>query len=197
MKEFWKSVNIWESYGQEFSVLFFLRHSVFYNYCRSNCQLLSSVLWRCWLGGGKGIRPVKTEQWGAGMVICLERGADLHMAQLMHLPLTVSCFSKIQIGFTFLVPAHQGSPGQRDVKRVCVCVAAIVNCHSTYGGNWHINVHKKHRRIKNTKTCFIKNEKKTQKTFLQLRSQTSPTGRESAEMAATLREILRVVLDSI
>jgi len=44
------------------------------------------------------------------------------MAQLMPLPLTVSCFSKIQIGFTFLVPAHPGSPGQRAVKRVCVCV---------------------------------------------------------------------------
>jgi len=43
----------------------------------------------------------KTDWWGAGMVICLERGADLHMAQLMPLPLTVSCFSKIQIGFTF------------------------------------------------------------------------------------------------
>ena len=48
------------------------------------------------------------EWWGAGMVICLERGADLHMAQLMPLPLTVSCFSEIQIGFTFLVPAHPG-----------------------------------------------------------------------------------------
>ena len=55
------------------------------------------------------------------MVICLERGADLHMAQLMPLPLTVSCFSKIQIVFTFLVPAHPGSPGQRAVKWVCVC----------------------------------------------------------------------------
>ena len=54
------------------------------------------------------------------MVICLVRGADLHMAQLMLLPLTVSCFGKIQIGFTFLVPAHPGSPGQRAVKRVCV-----------------------------------------------------------------------------
>jgi len=43
----------------------------------------------------------------------------LHMAQLMPLPLTVSCFSKIQIGFTFLVPAHPGSPGQRAVERVC------------------------------------------------------------------------------
>ena len=44
------------------------------------------------------------------------------MAQLMPLPFTVSCFSKIQIGFTFLVPAHPGSPGKRAVKRVCVCV---------------------------------------------------------------------------
>ena len=58
------------------------------------------------------------------MIICLERGADLHMAQLMPLPLTVSCFSKIQIGFTFLVLAHPGSPGKRAVKRVCVCVWA-------------------------------------------------------------------------
>jgi len=55
------------------------------------------------------------------MVICLERGVDLHTAQLMPLPLTVSCFTKIQIGFTFLVPAHPGSPGKRAVKRVCVC----------------------------------------------------------------------------
>jgi len=54
------------------------------------------------------------------MVIWLEGGADLHMAQWMPLPLTVSCFSKIQIGFTFLVPAHPGSAGQRAVKRVCV-----------------------------------------------------------------------------
>ena len=65
----------------------------------------------------------KSEWWAAGVVICLERGADLHMAQLMPLPLTVSCFSKTQIGFTFVVPAHPGSPGQRAVKRyVCVCI---------------------------------------------------------------------------
>ena len=54
------------------------------------------------------------------MVICLERGVDLHTAQLMPLPLTVSCFSKIQIGFTFLVPAHLGSLGKRAGKWVCV-----------------------------------------------------------------------------
>ena len=59
------------------------------------------------------------------MVICLERGADLHAVQLMPLPLTVSCFSKIQIGFTFLVPAHLGSPGKRAVKCVCVYVCGL------------------------------------------------------------------------
>jgi len=62
----------------------------------------------------------KTEWWGAGVVVCLERGADLHMAQLMPLPLTVSCFSKIQNGSTFLVPAHPGSPEKRAVKWVYV-----------------------------------------------------------------------------
>ena len=60
------------------------------------------------------------------MVICLERSADLHMAQLIPLPLTVSCFSKIQIGFTFLVPAHLGSPGQCAVK--CGCVYVLNGC---------------------------------------------------------------------
>jgi len=59
------------------------------------------------------------------MVICLERGADLHMAKLMPLPLIVSCFSKIQIGFAFLVPANLGSPGKRAVKCVCVCVVCV------------------------------------------------------------------------
>ena len=52
----------------------------------------------------------KTKWFCAGVVISLERGADLHMAQLMPLPLTVSCFIKIQIDFTLLVPAHPGSP---------------------------------------------------------------------------------------
>ena len=58
------------------------------------------------------------------MVICLEQGADLHMAQLRPLPLTFSCFGKIQIGVTFLVLAHLGSPGKRAVKQVCVCATA-------------------------------------------------------------------------
>jgi len=68
----------------------------------------------------------KLEWLGAGVVICLERDADMHMAQLMPLPLSVFCFSKIQIGFIFLVPAHLGSPGKRAVKRVCVCILPSV-----------------------------------------------------------------------
>ena len=67
----------------------------------------------------------KLEWWGAGMVICLERGADLHMSQLMPLPLTVSCFNKIQSGFTFLVSAHLGSPGKGPLN-VCVCVCVYL-----------------------------------------------------------------------
>ena len=66
------------------------------------------------------------------MVVCLERGTDLHMAQLMPLPLTVTCFSKIQIGFTFLVVADLGSPGKRAVKWVCVCVCLVNGAFSAY-----------------------------------------------------------------
>jgi len=62
----------------------------------------------------------KLQWWGAGVVICLEQGADLHMAQLMPLPLIVSCFSKTQICLTFLVPAYLSSPGKGAIKRVCV-----------------------------------------------------------------------------
>jgi len=60
------------------------------------------------------------------VVICLERGADLHMAQLMPLPLTISCSSKIQIGFTFLVPLTWVIPDKGPLNGcVCVCVTMI------------------------------------------------------------------------
>jgi len=74
------------------------------------------------------------------MVICLELGAELHMSQLMPLPLTVSCFSKIQIGFTFLVLAHLGSPGKRAVKRVCVCVYSEVHLNRSRNGRMILDV---------------------------------------------------------
>ena len=82
---------------------------------------LPSVLWRCWLRGRKGIRPVKN--WAVGCWHGYLPGERCRLAsQLMPLPLTVSCFRKIQIGFIFLVPAHPGSTGQRAVKRARVCV---------------------------------------------------------------------------
>ena len=76
------------------------------------------------VGRQEGHLACKKLSGGVLVWFCLKRGADLHMAQLMPLPLTVSCFSKIQTGFTFLVPADPGSPGQRAVKRVCVCATA-------------------------------------------------------------------------
>jgi len=88
----------------------------------NSLQCFNTVGW----ASGRAYCLKKTEWWGAGVVICLERGADLHMAQLIPLPLTVSCISKIQIGFTFLVPAYPGSPGQRAVKRVCVCASTLL-----------------------------------------------------------------------
>ena len=63
---------------------------------------------------------------GGVLVIYLKQDVDLHMVQLMPLPFTVSCFSKIQIGFIFLVLAHLGSLGQKAVKHVCVCVCVCV-----------------------------------------------------------------------
>jgi len=63
----------------------------------------------------------KLELWGTGMVICLERGADLHMAQLMPLPLTVSCVSKIQIGLPFWYQLTRVVPAKGPLNG-CVCV---------------------------------------------------------------------------
>jgi len=70
------------------------------------------------LGQQEGHPACEKQSGGVLVWLSLEQDADLHMVQLMPLPLTVSCFSKIQIGFTFLVPAHLGSPGKGAVKRV-------------------------------------------------------------------------------
>ena len=76
------------------------------------------------VGRQEGHPACKKQWWGAGVVIYLERGAELHMAQQMPLPLTVSCFSKIQIVFTFLILAHLGSPGKGPLNG-CVCVCKL------------------------------------------------------------------------
>jgi len=75
------------------------------------------------------------------VVICLERGADLHMAQLMPRPFTVSHFSKNQIGFTFLVLAYPGSARKRAIKWACVCVRMLE--------------HESYRRHQTTQTTVI------------------------------------------
>ena len=75
------------------------------------------------VGWQEGHPACKKLSDGVRAVICLQRGADLHMVQLMRLPLAVSCFSKIQIYFTFPVPAHPGNPGKRPLNR-CMYVCS-------------------------------------------------------------------------
>ena len=79
-----------------------------------------SVLWRSWLGGRKGVRPVKTEWWGVLAWLSLWSKMQTYIWSSWCHCHSLSCFSKIQIGFTFLVPADLGSPGKRAVKQVCV-----------------------------------------------------------------------------
>jgi len=86
-------------------------YAFFVEYCHCAFSALTLLV-----GRQEGHPACKKRVVGVGVVVCLERGADLHMAQLMPLPLTVSCPSKIQIGFTFLVPAYPGCPGKEAVK---------------------------------------------------------------------------------
>ena len=87
-----------------------MHYCVMYVFCRFHklCIYISELLFSAFsvlmllVKRQEGHPACKKQWWGAGVVICLEQGADLHVAQLMLLPLTVSCFSKIQIGFTFL-----------------------------------------------------------------------------------------------
>ena len=121
------------------------------------------MLWRCWLGGRKGIPPV--ENLSGGMLAWYLSGARCRLAygQLTLLPLTVSCSSKIQIGFTFLVPAHPGSPGKRAVKRVCVCVCVCVKLayysHTPWGNKgvaWRKRLCKEQRQVHVGEECHAR-----------------------------------------
>ena len=91
------------------------------------CKLLHSVLWRCWLGGRKVMRPVKTEWWGAGVVICLECGADLHMVQL--LPLSLASY-KSRLVLPFWYRLTEVVVEKRPLNGCSVVVVVIVwnNC---------------------------------------------------------------------
>jgi len=85
-------------------------------------QCFDAVGW----AAGRASSMWKTESWGAGIVICLGRGADLHMTWLMPLPLIVSCFGKLQLGFTFLLLVHPGSPRQRTIKWVLLLLLVLI-----------------------------------------------------------------------
>ena len=102
--------------------------TTFYLIIWHNCP---SVLWCCWLGGRKGIRPVKNmEWWGAGVVICPGQGANnWHMVQLMPLPPHHLLLQQNSEWFIILLPAYAGRPGKKAVKRLCVCDMA----------QWHYN----------------------------------------------------------
>ena len=86
-------------------------------------MLTNSVLWHCWLGGRKGIWPVK--YWVVGCWHGYLSGARCRLASADANATHCLLLQKIQIGFTFLVPAHPGSPRKRVVKRVYVCVCVI------------------------------------------------------------------------
>ena len=84
---------------------------------------LPSVLWRCCFGRRKGIQPVKNEWWDAGMVVCLGWGADLHMAQLMPLPFTISCSSKSRLVLPSWCRLTQIVPDKiQEGRKMVVCV---------------------------------------------------------------------------
>jgi len=107
------------------------------------------------LGGRKGIRPVKTEWWGAGVVVWSELQPCI-MVRLMPLPLTVSCFTKIHIGFTFLVPADLGSPGKGPLNG---CVSAIMEARQNNAVQYtHIHANTSTKKTQKD----VKNSKKEQ-----------------------------------
>ena len=83
---------------------------------------LPSVLWCCWLGGRKDIRPVKKlsgvvlawlSVWSEMQTCICPSWCYYHLLSLASV--------ESRLVFTFLVPAHLGSPGQRALKQVCVC----------------------------------------------------------------------------
>ena len=86
------------------------------------------MLWHCWLGGRKGVRPIKN--WVVG---CWRGYLSGAMCRCIW-PSWCHCHSLYLASvnpdwFTFLVPAHPGSPGQNAVKRVCVCASFWKNVH--------------------------------------------------------------------
>ena len=105
--------------------LLYLLYSCFYGIHQNVilfCELFALSALMLLVGQQEGHPACK--KLSGGVLASLSVGARCRLAYVPAdaLPLTVSCFSKIQIGFIFLVLAHPGNPGQRAVKRVCVWV---------------------------------------------------------------------------
>ena len=91
-------------------------------------RILTVKLSRCWLGSRKGIWSVKTEWWVAGVVICLGWGADLRVAQLMPLLLTISCSSKSRLVLPFWYLLTQVVPDKGPLNVCCCCCVPVIYC---------------------------------------------------------------------
>ena len=89
-----------------------------FRYSAFGLQCFDAVGW----AAGRASGRQKKEWLGAGMVICLELGADLHMAKLIPLLLTDSCFSKIHIGLPFWYRLTHVVRKKGHETGVCVCV---------------------------------------------------------------------------
>jgi len=103
----------------QFKMLWLAHMQPFYGHCKP--QPVASSALMLLVGSRKGVQPVKNWVVGCWRRYLSTARSDLHMVQLMPLPPTVSCFSKIQIGFAFPVLAHPSSPGQRAIKWVLFC----------------------------------------------------------------------------
>jgi len=131
----------WAAYDKAPYNLQFTLYITFFCFCNCNwgiCivppigRLIISVLWRCWLGGRKGIQPVKKLSGGVlAWFSVWSKVQSCIWPSWCHCHSLCLYFSKIQIGFTSLELVHPGSPAKRAVKRVCVCVCVL-------GGRWHI-----------------------------------------------------------
>ena len=127
-----KAASVWYKLPHNIANIIKQHISAIFGRLLHSLQCFNTVTW----AAGRASGLYKTEWWGAGIFICLKRIADLQMAQLMPLPLTVSCFSK-------MVPAHPGSPENGPWSR-CVYVSAtglFLKCFSEFPVFRHATTH--------------------------------------------------------
>jgi len=80
------------------------------------------VLWHCWLGGRKGIRPVRKWGWWRWALVSPDGVAPSWMVCLLIFPCTIKSRSSV------LAPAHPSGPGKRAVKRLWCGESSDVWC---------------------------------------------------------------------